>query len=135
MNPSRCPANTANTNSSELYPKFLSLLKLISPYEDLGQWVKIVATEMEQPITAFIQTEDTEQVLMILGNSDFSGYLTKNTDSQGRFFYRLKKDQKTLGRSKNFKTATERDDEFLRFVDWIEVTIHGNKQRSFRFTN
>ncbi len=88
---------------------------------------------MEQKLDYFLETFSKSEILTILRNPKYSASLSKNKDTNGNHFYRIRDGQKTVARSKNFENSEERNEVLQEFVDWIEVELHDNFQRSFDF--
>jgi hypothetical protein len=88
---------------------------------------------MSADLYNFINTDSPEIVLNILKRKHYSDSISKNRDSEGRFFFRIRDGQMTIGRSANFSSGEKRDVAFGRFVDWVEITLHKNLQRGFEF--
>ncbi len=88
---------------------------------------------MEQKLDDFLETFARSETLTILRNPKYSSSLSKNKDTKGNHFFRIRDGQNTIARSRNFKNATDRNDLLKQFVDWVEVELHNNFQRRFDF--
>ena len=88
---------------------------------------------VSEDLGEFVITERTEDVLQVLANPLFSKSLTKNRAADGIYFFRIRDGKTPIGRSRGFKSRSERDEVYMRFVDWIETRIHNNFQRKLRF--
>lgn len=88
---------------------------------------------MESKLNEYFDEFSTDDTIAALSQKSFAAAITKNEDKDGNYFYRVRVGQHTVAKSKIFSEADERNAAMEDFIDWVEVALHDNRQRSFDF--
>lgn len=88
---------------------------------------------MESKLTEFFDIFTKDDTIAALSQKEYADSIRRNEDKDGNFFFRVRVGQHTVAKSRTFADADKRDAAMNEFIDWVEVALHGNFQRTFNF--
>ena len=81
-------------------------------------------------LSDFVTTNDASELRNILRLPDYRSHVRPLKTGDGTYCFRIHDRQhRVAGRSRVFEDKTERDTVLNRFITYVEVQIHGRRQR------
>ncbi len=88
---------------------------------------------MESKLGEFFDVFSKDDTIAALSQKEYADSIRRSEDRNGNYLFRVRVGQHTVAKSRKFTNTEARDAAMLEFIDWVEVALHGNIQRSFDF--